>query len=268
MLQALRFVIQGAGAKVDAAIRKNIVSLLLNMLGHDEDNTRISSAGCLGELCAFLTEEELNTVLQQCLLADVSGIDWMVRHGRSLALSVAVNVAPSRLCTGKYSNEVQDMVLSNAVADRIPIAVSGIRGMGFLMKYHIETGGGQLPPRLSSLLIKCLQNPSSDIRLVAEKMIWWANKEPRPALEPQAIKPILKALLDNTKDKNTVVRAYSEQAIVNLLKLRQGEELLQSLSKILDAASLEALNECSRRSLKKLACQADSVEQVDDTILT
>lgn len=36
MLQALRFVIQGAGAKVDAAIRKNIVSLLLSMLGHDE----------------------------------------------------------------------------------------------------------------------------------------------------------------------------------------------------------------------------------------
>jgi hypothetical protein len=36
MLQALRFVIQGAGAKVDAVIRKNIVSLLLSMLGHDE----------------------------------------------------------------------------------------------------------------------------------------------------------------------------------------------------------------------------------------
>lgn len=36
MLQALRFVIQGAGAKVDTVIRKNIVSLLLNMLGHDE----------------------------------------------------------------------------------------------------------------------------------------------------------------------------------------------------------------------------------------
>lgn len=36
MLQALRFVIQGAGAKVDAAIRKSLVSLLLSMLGHDE----------------------------------------------------------------------------------------------------------------------------------------------------------------------------------------------------------------------------------------
>ncbi|KAF5929238.1 hypothetical protein HPG69_019259 [Diceros bicornis minor] len=268
MLQALRFVIQGAGAKVDTVIRKNIVSLLLSMLGHDEDNTRVSSAGCLGELCAFLTEEELSAVLQQCLLADVSGIDWMVRHGRSLALSVAVNVAPSRLCAGKYSGEVQDMILSNAMADRIPIAVSGVRGMGFLMKYHIETGGGQLPAKLSSLFIKCLQNPSSDIRLVAEKMIWWANKDPLPPLDPQAIKPILKALLDNTKDKNTVVRAYSDQAIVSLLKMRQGEEMFQSLSKILDVASLEVLNECSRRSLKKLASQADSTEQVDDTILT
>ena len=36
MLQALRFVIQGAGAKVDVVIRTNIVSLLLSMLGHDE----------------------------------------------------------------------------------------------------------------------------------------------------------------------------------------------------------------------------------------
>lgn len=58
-------------------------------------------------------------------------------------------------------------------------------------------------------------------------MIWWANKDPLPALDPQAIKPILKALLDNTKDKNTIVRAYSDQAIVNLLKMRQGEEVFQ-----------------------------------------
>ena len=37
---------------------------------------------------------------------------------------------------------------------QIPIAVSGVRGMGFLMKHHIETGGGQLPAKLSSLFIK------------------------------------------------------------------------------------------------------------------
>lgn len=46
-------------------------------------------------------------------------------------------------------------------------------------------------------------------------------------MDPQTIKPILKALLDNTKDKNTSVRAYSDQAIVNLLKMRAGEEVLE-----------------------------------------
>ncbi|XP_077163690.1 stalled ribosome sensor GCN1 isoform X1 [Paroedura picta] len=268
MLQALRFVTRGAGAKVDVAVRKSIATVLLSMLGHDEDATRTASAGCLGELCAFLTEEELNHVLLSHLLADVSGIDWMVRHGRSLALSVAVSVAPGKLCDPKYFNSVHEMIFSNATADRIPIAMSGIRGMGFLMKHHIEANAGNLPPKLSNLFIKCLQNPSSDIKLVAEKMIWWANKNPLPPLEPQAMKPLLKALLDNTKDKNTSVRAYSDQAIVNLLKMREGEEVLQSVSRILDAASLELLNEGCRRSLKKLAGQADSVEQIDDTILT
>ncbi|XP_038618375.1 eIF-2-alpha kinase activator GCN1 [Tachyglossus aculeatus] len=268
MLQALRFVTQGAGAKVDAAIRKNITTVLLGMLGHDEDATRMASAGCLGELCAFLADEELGTVLQQHLLADVSGIDWMVRHGRSLALSVAVNAAPGRLCNPKYGPGVQEMIFSHAAADRIPIAVSGVRGMGFLMKHHIGAEGGHLPGKLSSFFIKCLQNPSSDIKLVAEKMIWWANKDRLPPLDPQVIKPIVKALLDNTKDKNPGVRAYSDQAIVNLLKMRQGEAVFQAVSKILDAASLELLNESCRRSLKKLAGQADSLEQIDDTILT
>lgn len=52
MLQALRFVIQGAGAKVDAVIRKNIVSLLLSMLGHDE--VRLQGDGGTGGLFSLV----------------------------------------------------------------------------------------------------------------------------------------------------------------------------------------------------------------------
>ncbi|KAM9331114.1 stalled ribosome sensor GCN1 isoform 2-T2 [Gastrophryne carolinensis] len=268
MLQAVRFLIRGGAGKMDATIRKSYVTMLIGMLGHDEDATRMASAGCLGELCAFLPEEELAIVLQQNLLADTAGIDWMVRHGRCMALAVAINEASNKLCTPKYSSNVESMVLSNATADRIPIAVSGIHGMGFLMKYYIEAENGNLPPKLVSLFIKCLQNPSSDIKLIAEKMIWWANKDHLPPLDPQTSKPILKVLLDNTKDKNTSVRAHSDQAIVNLLKLRLGSDLFQDMTKILDTASLEMLNECNRRSLKKLAAQPDSSEQIDETILT
>ncbi|MGH0178528.1 UNVERIFIED_CONTAM: hypothetical protein FKN15_077595 [Acipenser sinensis] len=244
MLQALRFVTQGAGGKVDPAIRRSITTTLLSMLGHDEDAMRMASAGCLGELCAFLPEDELHTVLQQHILA------------------------PSKLCSEEYSTEVVDMIMSNAAADRIPIATSGIRAVGFLMKHQIESEGGSVPAKVSTHLVKCLQNPSSDIKLVAEKMVWWVNKAPTPPMTPVVIKPILKALLDNTKDKNTSVRAYADQAIVNLLKMREGGAVSQSVSAILDTASSELLTEACRRSLTKIASQADSCEQIDDTILT
>lgn len=75
---------------------------------------------------------------------------------------------------------------------------------------------------------QCLQNQSSDIRLVSERVLWWVWKDPlTPPLEVGLVKPLIKSLLDNTKDKNTSVRAQSEHTIVNLLKLRQGDEIMQ-----------------------------------------
>uniref|UniRef100_A0A3Q3E4Z3 GCN1 activator of EIF2AK4 n=1 Tax=Labrus bergylta TaxID=56723 RepID=A0A3Q3E4Z3_9LABR len=260
MLQALRFVIQGAGAKVDPAIRKTITPTLLGMLGHDEDATRMASAGCIGELSAFLSEEELKTLLLQHVLADVSGVDWMVRHGRSLALAIAVKCAPEKLCGKDYCDTVMESVLANATADRIPIATSGIRAMGYLMRHHLQTeGGSSVSQRTITQFVKCLQNQSSDIRLVSERVLWWVFKDPAtPSMEASLIKPLLKSLLDNTKDKNTSVRAQSEHTIVNLLRLRQGEETMQSISAILDSASNDLLSECHRRSLKKISSQPDS----------
>uniref|UniRef100_A0A8C2X4T7 GCN1 activator of EIF2AK4 n=1 Tax=Cyclopterus lumpus TaxID=8103 RepID=A0A8C2X4T7_CYCLU len=270
MLQALRFVIQGAGSKVDPAIRKNITTTLLGMLGHDEDATRMASAGCVGELCAFLSEEELKSVLLQHVLADVSGVDWMVRHGRSLAMAIAIKCAPEKLCGKEYCDTVAETVLTNATADRIPIATSGIRAMGYLMRHHLRTeGGNSVSQRIITQFVKCLQNQSSDIRLVSERVLWWVFKEPEtPSMEANLIKPLLKSLLDNTKDKNTSVRAQSEYTIVNLLRLRLGEETMQSITAILDSASNDLLAECHRRSLKKIASLPDSNEEIDDTILT
>uniref|UniRef100_A0A3Q3F6D5 GCN1 activator of EIF2AK4 n=1 Tax=Kryptolebias marmoratus TaxID=37003 RepID=A0A3Q3F6D5_KRYMA len=270
MLQALRFVIQGAGSKVDPAIRKNITTTLLGMLGHDEDATRMASAGCVGELCAFLSEEELKSVLLQHVLADMSGVDWMVRHGRSLALAVAVKSAPEKLCGKDYYETVTETVLANATADRIPIATSGIRAMGYLMRHHLRTEeSSNVLQRIVTQFVKCLQNQSSDIRLVSERVLWWVFRDPSvPPLETGLIKPLLKSLLDNTKDKNTTVRGQSEHTIVNLLGLRQGEETMQSITVILDSASNELLSECHRRSLKKISCLPDSHEEIDDTILT
>uniref|UniRef100_A0A8C7V0B9 GCN1 activator of EIF2AK4 n=1 Tax=Oncorhynchus mykiss TaxID=8022 RepID=A0A8C7V0B9_ONCMY len=258
MLQALRFVIQGAGSKVDPAIRKNITTTLLSMLGHDEDATRMSSAGCLGELCAFLSEEDLRSVLLQHVLADISGVDWMVRHGRSMTLAIAIKSAPEQLCVEEYSSTVTEAILASATADRV--------GTSYIWS---DLNSGRIVTSPLSFPLQCLQNQSSDIRLVSERVLWWVFKdEATPSLEPALIKPLVKSLLDNTKDKNTSVRAQSEHTIVSLLRLRQGEQTMQSVSAILDSASNELLSDCHRRSLKKISSLPDSNEEIDDTILT
>ena len=51
--------------------------------------------------------------------ADISGVDWMVRHGRSLALANAVKSAPEQLYAEEYRDTVAETILTNATADRV-----------------------------------------------------------------------------------------------------------------------------------------------------
>ena len=54
-----------------------------------------------------------------CPAADISGVDWMVRHGRSLALANAVKSAPEQLYAEEYRDTVAETILTNATADRV-----------------------------------------------------------------------------------------------------------------------------------------------------
>lgn len=49
----------------------------------------------------------------------MSGIDWMVRHGRSMALAIALKSAPEKLCGKEYCDSVTETILINATADRV-----------------------------------------------------------------------------------------------------------------------------------------------------
>uniref|UniRef100_A0A8B9GNB1 GCN1 activator of EIF2AK4 n=1 Tax=Astyanax mexicanus TaxID=7994 RepID=A0A8B9GNB1_ASTMX len=108
---------------------------------------------------------------------------------------------------------------------RVPQS-SAIRCISVLQPLQLEANANAAAPSCS-----CLQNQSSDIRLVTERVLWWVCKEAEtPALDPSLSKPLIKALLDNTKDKNTSVRSQSEHTLVSLLRLRLGEEGMQMIS--------------------------------------
>lgn len=43
----------------------------------------------------------------------------MVRHGRSMALAIALKSAPEKLCGKEYCDSVNETILVNATADRV-----------------------------------------------------------------------------------------------------------------------------------------------------
>lgn len=71
--------------------------------------------------CVFSSACESHHLIKPFPLpsADISGVDWMVRHGRSLALAIAVKCAPERLCEKEYGDVVMETILTNATADRV-----------------------------------------------------------------------------------------------------------------------------------------------------
>ena len=48
-----------------------------------------------------------------------AGMEWTVRHGRSVALSIALKDATERLMATEWNQRVIDATLINASADRV-----------------------------------------------------------------------------------------------------------------------------------------------------
>jgi len=138
-LQALRGVITPAGDKMSDPIRKSILGTLQGMLAHPEDTTRSAAAGCLGAMCHRLPADELESVVNDCLLNDDQSLDWTVRHGRSAALSVALKEACEQIYTPEWKDKIHKVLLNYLAADRVPIVSNSVRAIGFLFK-HLTAG--------------------------------------------------------------------------------------------------------------------------------
>ncbi|XP_077995202.1 stalled ribosome sensor GCN1-like [Glandiceps talaboti] len=265
MLQALRGVISGAGQKMGEANRKAITSTLLGMLAIPEDVSRLCAAGCVGALCKCLPDNELVPLLDDHLLGKLNFKDWMLRHGHSIAVAVALKEAPERILAER-ADAIMTSAMSNATTDRIPICVSGIRSLGFLMN-HYMTQGQPVQQSIISTFVKSMNHSSNDIKVSAAQMIHYVTRESSTPLDMSVIKPLVIVLVSSAKERNTMVQASSEQALVSLLKLREGDDLFQTVLKELNTIPSENLNEISKR-LHKVANQPMMPEdEIDNTLL-
>lgn len=76
-------------------------------------------------------------------------------------------------------------------------------------------------------------------------------------------------LVNGTKERNTMVKAHSEQALISVLRLRDSkEDVTSSIINGLDPGAREALQDCIQKVLKKVASQAEPrEEEFDETLI-
>lgn len=61
--------------------------------------------------------------------------DWVLRHGRSAALFVALKESPATVYNPKEKDRVCAVIFSYLAADRVQIVMNGVRACGYLFQY-------------------------------------------------------------------------------------------------------------------------------------
>lgn len=86
------------------------------------------------------------------------------------------------------------------------------------------------------------------------------------------LKSLIPLLVNGTKEKNSMVKASCEQALVAVLGIRQANSdghLLADVTAALDAGARGALQDCVQKSLRKAAAQNEpNEEEFDETLIS
>jgi len=234
----------------------------------------MAAAGCLGHLLAHLLPHEKEYVIKNHLLETDSSLGWEVAHGKSVALFVALKASPQEI-TDQHQAQLEQVLLEYMTNDRLPVCQSGLRGVCFyflalLKNIPLDSNGVEspsVPAPLLQALGKTMNHSSNEIKTLTTSVFIYLAKNAGKPLGLSFIKPVLAQLINGTKEKNSAVRASSEQALVALLRLRHGQDHVTTLMSGLDAGPKGALNDIMK-SLTKVASQNEpKEEEMDNSIV-
>ncbi|KAK4767464.1 hypothetical protein SAY86_015214 [Trapa natans] len=85
-LIALKGVLKHAGNSISAPVRIRVYDNLRDLILHDDDQVRVSSAKILGITSQYMEGEQLNDLFEG-LLKSSSSSSWSARHGSLLTIS-------------------------------------------------------------------------------------------------------------------------------------------------------------------------------------
>nr|CAD7392315.1 unnamed protein product [Timema cristinae] len=202
--------------------------------------------------------------------ADDITLDWTLRHGRSSALSVALKEAGKQVYADPNKEKICRVLLAYLMADRVPIAMNGVRGCGYLFQHLMLTGQLPLPQQLLTPFVRTMNHSSNEVKQILARVCCVLGKTvPPQQMAPELLKLVIPMLVNGTKEKNSYVKANSEFALVAVLRLRFDDEMTQRCLNLLDIGARESLSDVITKVLRKVANQPEGKdEELDDTLIT
>ncbi|XP_053625141.1 stalled ribosome sensor GCN1 isoform X2 [Plodia interpunctella] len=250
MLQALRSVITVGGDKMSEQLALSVLGTLSGpaLLAHADDPPRAAAGGCLGALLHSLPPPHRDAALLHHVLAPAD--DWLLVHGRSAALFVALKETPDCVYRDHFEEKIDKALLNYLASDKVPIACNGIRGIGYLMKYLLQNNR-PIPPNILSQFVRSMNHPSNEVKQLMASASALVGRVTTVEGGAELLRALLPALVNGTKEKNTCVRAGSEIALRAVLRLTTDDNYHQQCLSLLEAGAREALSDVVARVLRR-----------------
>ncbi|XP_013182147.1 PREDICTED: translational activator GCN1 isoform X1 [Papilio xuthus] len=274
MLQALRGVLTAGGQKMSEQLALAVLATLTTpaLLAHPDDPPRSAVGGCLGALIQWLPTAHRDAAIAHHVLGGSPAEDWLLQHGRSCALFVALKESPQEIYREPFLERVERTLLTHLASERAPVACNAVRGIGYLAR-HLLQHDRPLPHNLLSQFVRSMNHSSNEVKqLMARASALLGREAPLEACGGELLRALLPALVNGTKEKNTYVRANSELALRAVLRLPHDEHFHQKCLVLLEEGAREALSDVVARVLRRAHGDArdarDRDEDLDCTLLT
>lgn len=114
-----------------------------------------------------------------------------------------------------------------------------------------------------------MNHSSNEVKQSAAASSIYLSKSLEKRLPIPLMKSLVPLLVNGTKEKNTMVKSYSEHALVSVLRLRDdGDDTCSLLLAQLDPGPRESLQDCIQKVLKRTISQPEAKEDDFDETLT
>jgi hypothetical protein len=262
----LRSMIALGGNTMSESTRKSITSYLLVLLGSPEESARLVAGGSLGVLLKWMTPAELEVTLSLLLTDDEADT---IRHGRTTALAVGMKYTAGIIYSEKRRDKIHKSVLSLLISDKVSLASNGIRIAGHIFVDCVKNGV-VVPEAIILPFCKSMNSISNEVKTLVCQMSEVIGQRTYPVVIPKdLLRYLIPTLVNGTKEKNSIVRASSELALISLLHLRKGDNTLNIYQELLESGAKEALSDVVNKVLRRVLTQPEGKEpEVDDTIMT